>query len=109
MASEFLLVANQVLERERRALSAKEIVHIALRDGLFSDKRAGKTPHQTMKAKLSVNIRRYGEASPFVRTAPGRFYLRHLLDPKAPIYDAPPLRPPNASEHVLLFPTEWLD
>jgi predicted NUDIX family phosphoesterase len=109
MASEFLQVAQQVFEREKRALSAKEIVNIALREGFFSDKVAGKTPHQTMKAKLSVNIRRLGDASPFVRTAPGRFFLRRLLDPNARIYEAPPLRPPKASEDVLLFPTAWLD
>ncbi len=109
MASEFLLVARQVIELERRALSAREIVNIAIREGLFSDKRAGKTPHQTMKAKLSVSIRREGRDSPFVRTAPGRFHLRHLLDDQSQVYEAPPLRPPLPSEEVLLFPTAWLD
>ncbi len=108
MASEFLEVAQQVLEREQRALSAREIVNIALRERFFSDKIAGKTPHQTMKAKLSVNIRRLGDSSAFVRTAPGRFFLRRLLDPNARVYEAPPLHPPKASEEVLLFPTSWL-
>jgi len=109
MSSEFLLVAQQVLEHQRRPLSAKDIVDIAIREGFFSDKRAGRTPHQTMKAKLSVNIRMFGASSAFVRTAPGRFYLRRLLDPDSFVYEAPPLQPPRSAEAVLLFPTEWLD
>ena len=79
MQSEFLTVAGQILQREQRSMSAKEITSLAIRDSLFSDKLAGKTPHQTMKSKLSVHIRRYGTASVFVRTEPGKFQLRQTL------------------------------
>jgi predicted NUDIX family phosphoesterase len=109
LASEFLVVAEQLMERENRPLAPREIVDLAFRDGLFSDKIAGQTPHQTMKAKLSVHVRRYGEESRFVRTGPGRFFLRRLLDSPRSIYHAPPLTPPPSAEEVLLFPTSWLD
>jgi predicted NUDIX family phosphoesterase len=90
-------------------MTARDLVNVAIGRGLFSDKVAGRTPHQTMKAKITVDIRRRGDASPFVRTAPGRFFLRSLvLDPTS-IYAAPPLRAPEAKEHVLVFPTLWLD
>jgi hypothetical protein len=78
--SEFLIVARQILESERRPMRPAELVEHALRHRLFSDRIAGKTPTQTMKSKLSVHVRRHGDRSPFVRTAPGRFYLRDLLN-----------------------------
>ena len=62
-----------------------------------------------MKAKLSVHIRRFGEGSPFVRTAPGRFYLRHLLNGKSETFLAKPLVPPPSSEQVLVYRTNELD
>jgi predicted NUDIX family phosphoesterase/dephospho-CoA kinase len=106
--SEFLIVAEQLLQRERRAMSPRELVDLALKDRLFSDKIAGKTPFQTMKSKLSVHVRRHGEGSVFVRTRPGRFYLRRLLGGTGEIYYAAPLRPPPPTEQVLVFPTHWL-
>lgn len=109
MKSEFLIVARKLLEAEKRAMTAKELVDIALDRRLFTDKVAGRTPHQTMKAKLSVHIRTRGERSIFVRTRPGRFYLRHLLDGQQNIYVAPPLHPPKTGEKVLVFPSTWLD
>src|SRR5438067_685818 len=89
LRSEFLRAAVAVLRRYRRPLRPKEIVDLGLREGFFSDKRIGVTPDQTMKSKLSVHIRRYGDASPFVRTGPGRFYLRELLgaSPPRPVDD----------------------
>ena len=77
--------------------------------GLFSDKIAGQTPWQTLKSKLSVHVRRHGDNSEFVRTAPGKFFLRELLGEDTKIYPAPPLRPPNPIENVLVFPTSVLD
>lgn len=108
MASEFLTVAEHVLETERRPLRPREIVNIALERGLFSGRIAGKTPHQTMKAKLSVHVRRKGTGSIFVRTRPGAFYLRRLIhDPRA-IFEARPLAPPPDKDRVLVFPTNAL-
>jgi len=102
-------VARKLLEAEKRPLSARQLVNLALKQKLFSDKIAGSTPHQTMKSKLSVHIRTSGEKSIFIRIGPGLFYLRNLLDGPQTIYDAPPLQPPKTSERVLVFPSAWLD
>ena len=93
LKSEFLLVAQEILTREQRPLRPKEIVLIARKNGMFSDKRAGKTPHQTMKAKLSVHVRRYQDNSVFVRTGSGKFYLRKLIEQQR-VYEAPEHKPP---------------
>lgn len=76
---------------------------------MLPDSFAGKTPHQTMKSKLSVHIRRFGQRSPFVRTAPGKFYLRRLLPDDQAIYLANRLQPPTTKEFVLVFPAAWMD
>ncbi len=109
MTSIFLRIADDVMRKHRRPMSAREIVALAEADQLFPDNFTGSTPHQTLKSKLSVHIRRNGDASPFVRTGPGKFYLRELLAPGSPIYDAPPLHPPKTDERVLVFPAERLD
>ena len=108
MASEFLVVAQQILEEEKRPMGPKELVDYALRKKMFSDNIAGKTPSQTMKSKISVDVRRRGNKSLFVRTAPGKFYLRHLLQGPNDVYEAPPLRKPVSKEQVLVFPRAWL-
>jgi predicted NUDIX family phosphoesterase/dephospho-CoA kinase len=109
MKSEFLIVARRLMETERRPMSPRELVDMGQKQQLFSDNVAGKTPFQTMKSKLSVHIRRFGDVSPFVRTAPGRFYLRRLLDGKKPPFDAKPIRPPKIREKVLVYRTAELD
>lgn len=109
MQSEFLRVAEQVLEQVRQPLSPKEIVELAYKNRMFSDKISGKTPFQTMKSKLSVHIRNHPEDSPFVRTSPGKFYLRRLMGSRAEPAKARPSEPPPLREHVLTFPSDWLD
>src|SRR5436305_1782015 len=109
MPSEFLEVAELILRKEGRPMSPKELVAHARDHGLFSDNIAGRTPHQTMKAKLSVNVRRQGERSPFVRTAPGKFFLRELVGPKEHVYYAQPLQPSAEKKKVLVFPATALD
>ena len=110
MESEFIRVARQVLKAERQPMSPREIWWTGKdKLGLFSDKIAGQTPWQTLKSKLSVNVRRNGDQSEFIRTAPGKFFLRELIDEHTKIYPAPPLRPPNRMENVLVFPTSVLD
>lgn len=104
---EFLRIAEEVLERERTALSSRAIVDAALRDKLFTDKLSGKTPQQTMNARLSEHILREGANSIFVRTGPGRFLLRRFLQPQQELYFAPRFAPAKASEHVLVFPRKW--
>lgn len=108
MASEFLEVAKQVFEIKRIPMTPRQIVDYAISQGMFSDKRAGKTPHQTMKSKLSVHVRRQGEASIFVRTAPGRFFLRELATPDQ-LYEAIPYQKSMAGEEVLVFNTALMD
>lgn len=108
MGSEYLNVANIVLHQEQRSLSARQIVDIALGRGLISDKLAGKTPWQTMKARLSEEIRANGSASQFVRTAPGKFNLRDSVAATA-IYQAKPFQPPTANERVLVVPRATTD
>lgn len=105
--SEFLRVAEQLMREERRAMSAKELTDTGLKRRLFSDKLAGATPAQTMKSKLSVEIRRGGARSTFVRTAPGRFYLRELALGQE-LYEARPWEPPATSETVMVFPANVL-
>lgn len=109
LKSEFLIVAKRLMETEKRAMSPRELVDLAQKLQIFSDNIAGKTPHQTMKSKLSVHIRRFGEKSPFVRTKPGRFYLRALLEGRDVAFEAKPVRPPRSSERVLAYKAEDLD
>ncbi|MDP9334284.1 MAG: HTH domain-containing protein [Actinomycetota bacterium] len=109
LRSEFLQVAYRVFMRSREPLSAKAVIERARREGMLSDKIAGRTPSQTMKSKLSVHIRKYGDRSPFVRTKPGRFYLRALLTSSSAEYVAQPLRPPPARENIVAFPTSRLE
>ena len=103
--TEFLKVAERLLEQEGRPMRPKELVDLAVERKLFSDKIAGKTPHQTMKSKLCVHVRRRGTTSIFVRTGAGKFFLRRLVDVKA-VYDAPPQQKPEAQEEVLAFPND---
>ena len=111
LKSEFLRIAYKLFEKYKKPMSAAMLVNLAREEGMFSDKRSGLTPKQTMKSKLSVHIRRHGEESPFIRTGPlkGRFYLRHLLKSGERIYHAPPLQPPPTAERVLVFPTTVLE
>lgn len=101
--SEFLMVARIILEQEKKPMRPREIVDAAIGRGLFSDRRAGKTPHQTMKSKLSVHVRRKGNNSFFVRTGPGKFYLRYLIEEDQKIFFSSPWRKPNSKENVLTF------
>lgn len=109
LRSEFLVVAAKVLAKQGHDMSPREIVQLAFDQGLFSENIAGRTPHQTMKAKLSVHVRRFGETSPFVRTRPGRYNLRTLVHSGDTFYGRPPIAPTRTSENALVFPSQWLD
>jgi predicted NUDIX family phosphoesterase len=71
---QFTKAAYDVLKREMRPLTAREITEIATREGRLST--TGKTPWQTMKSKLSTNILSLGPRSLFMRVEEGRFSLR---------------------------------
>lgn len=90
-------------------MKARDIVDLAKDESLFSDKLSGKTPHQTMKAKISVDIRQKGVNSRFIRTAPGTFFLRELIADPSQVYEAVPQTRPGAGERVLVFPAAVLD
>lgn len=107
--SEFKVVAEQVLRARGRPMSAREIWDEGTRQGLFSDRLAGQTPIQTLKSKISVDILRHGRRSVFVRTKPGKFYLRELLADSVEAYPSKPWRPPPSKERVLVFPSALLD
>ena len=109
MKSEFLIVAEKVMLTEGRPLSARDLVELGRKRKLFSDAISGKTPHQTMKSKLSVHIRRFGKQSLFVRTEPGKFYLRHLLEGNRRPFEAKPITPPKSTEFVLVYKAKELD
>ena len=70
----FLKAADQVLRKRNEPLSAREITEAAVRDELL--RTAGQTPWHTMKSKLSTDILRRQDRSPFMRTGRGRFALR---------------------------------
>lgn len=63
-----------MLDKERRPLSADHIVELAVRQNLL--RSVGKTPVNTMRARLSDDIRIGGIRSPFQRVGANRFGLR---------------------------------
>ena len=105
----FLDIAETVLKKAGKPLKPREIVDRARDDSLFSDKLSGKTPDQTMKAKLTVDVIRWGENSRFVRTAPNTFYLRKLLVEPVTPYTAIRQKPAGSDEQVITIRTEIMD
>jgi predicted NUDIX family phosphoesterase len=71
---DFLESAWQVLTDERKALSHRDLTRLAIERGYLTTQ--GKTPWQTMKAKLSTDILHKREQSMFMRTGKGLFALR---------------------------------
>lgn len=108
--SEFLHGARAVLLEHRRPMRVRTIWETGRQDGVFSDQIAGKTPWQTLKSKLSVHILREGDDSVFVRTDPGVFFLRELLDDDhQKVFVARRQLPSSQDERVLIFPAMELD
>lgn len=70
---DFKRAARQVLSEVGRPLHYTDITEIALKDGYLES--SGRTPQNTMRARLSVAVRDDPE-SPFVQTAPGIYGLR---------------------------------
>ena len=69
----FKSAAAKVLLEAGEPLHYKVITRIALELGLVETH--GATPAESMNAQLSVDLKRLGESSAFVRTAPGTFAL----------------------------------
>lgn len=104
----YLWVAETVLRRHRRPLSARQIVSLGLESGLFADRDISRTPQKSMQARLSTDILERRDNSKFLRTEPGRFLLRELAgqgsrsDIKE--YSARRRVPVPSSERVLVIP-----
>jgi predicted NUDIX family phosphoesterase len=98
----FLQAALVILDTEKRPMRAREITILAKRRGLL-DFSNGDTPWDTMKAKLSVDIKLYGLTSSFKRVEPGMYALREFERGE---YYAPPRAFPKVvrpNDYVLVF------
>lgn len=78
MADAYLNLAEQVLTDARRPLRPREIVEAAYLRGLSPQHLRGPRQDKTLHARLSEDIARGREASRFIRTGPGVFFLRSL-------------------------------
>jgi len=96
----FLTAAFRVLHDERRILTSKELVDLAVKKGLLATK--GRTPWKTMNARLSTDILEKKETSPFMRSGSSQFALREWSD-KIHEYIAPRRVVALFDEDILVF------
>lgn len=81
----YLTIAERVLRAARRPMTAKAILHAALRAGIVPDHLRGETQHKTLQARLSEEILHKRLEGRFFRTDPGYFFLTELReDPHVP-------------------------
>jgi hypothetical protein len=81
----YLELATNVLREARRPLSARQILNSAYQLSIVPQNLYGKTQHKTLHARIAEDIRQERVRSAFVRTQPGRFFLRTFLnDPSIP-------------------------
>lgn len=74
MSKDIKTAAIRVLQQAGTPLHVKDITDRMLSAGLW--KTAGKTPSDTVSARLYTDIKKNGEASAFVKVAPQTFALR---------------------------------
>ena len=72
---DFKAAAREVLGQVGRPLHYGNITELALESGYLTS--AGRTPQNTMRARLSVDVRDNPE-SPFVQTGPGVYGLKEM-------------------------------
>jgi hypothetical protein len=101
----FLDVAQKVLLEVNKPLSYEEITDIGRKKGWLRTK--GKTPAESMRARLSTDILRKRGNSVFMRTAAGTFGLRSWVDCEKE-YLAPRFKKSLLEEDVLVFPAASL-
>lgn len=70
-----LAVVEQVMRETRTPMAVRDIVEIA-GDNLPT---RSKTPDTVVARDLSMDIKRHGDESRFVRTAPGRYTIREFV------------------------------
>ena len=73
---DFKAAAREVLREVGHPLHYTDITEIALESGYLTS--TGRTPQNTMRARLSVDVRDNPE-TPFVQTAPGVYGLKPKL------------------------------
>lgn len=69
----FKQAAIEILKKAEKPLHYSEITRQALELGILETE--GATPEATMNAQIIVDIKRKGESSDFIKTAPGKFSL----------------------------------
>lgn len=79
----YLQLAETVLKKVRRPLDARQMLSTAYQLSIVPDGLFGKTQHKTLHARLAEDIRRRRTDSVFVRTDPGRFFLRSLINDRS--------------------------
>lgn len=77
--SSYLEIAEKVLVHRRRPMGPHAILRDAFMLDLMPPHLHGETQHKTLQARLSEDILHGKEHSRFVRTEPGKFFLRSLL------------------------------
>jgi len=82
-----LQAAEQVLTEAEKPLHYQEITRRMLQRQLWTTQ--GKTPDQTVNARLATDIKDYGTSSRFQRTGAGMFALRRWGLPKYPSTRSP--------------------
>ena len=75
---DFKAAAREVLGDAGHPLHYTDITEIAFESGYLES--AGHTPQNTMRARLSVDVRDNPD-TPFVQTAPGVYYLKGTFEP----------------------------
>lgn len=101
----FLDAAYDTLDAAGLPLTASEIVEIALELGHLNS--SGATPEQTMKARLSDDIRARRSRSLFMRVEKGRFALRAWMD-RFPEYVADRFQQALLDEDAVVFERSYL-
>ena len=72
---DFKAAAREILREVGRPLHYGDVMELALEAGYLTS--AGRTPQNTMRARLSVDVRDNPE-TPFVQTAPGVYGLKEM-------------------------------
>ncbi len=91
--------AAQVLATTGEAMNCQEMV-AAIREGGLWTSPGGKTPHATLHAAISTEIRKRGENARFAKSTRGKFTLRSTTRP------APARTPPTTTQATPTAPVD---
>lgn len=72
----FIKAAYQILKKEDKPLSSKQITEMAIAKGLITT--SGKTPWLSMSARIWEDMRKNGDKSRFRKLESGKYYLRQF-------------------------------